>query len=62
MQYSRWEGYAEAMQSETYIYIATERLVPLSWHVRRKTLAEETIKWGLYSVAVRIPTSLEISN
>jgi SCY1-like protein 1 len=39
------------MQTETYIYIATERLSPLSWHVKRKSLTEETIKWGLHTVA-----------
>ncbi len=40
-------------QTDTYIYIATERLVPLRWHVQRKSLSPETLKWGLYSVAVR---------
>ncbi|KAF2100527.1 ARM repeat-containing protein [Rhizodiscina lignyota] len=41
----------DTVETDTYIYIATERLVPLSWHVRRKTLSEETIKWGLFSIA-----------
>ncbi|KAF2840827.1 kinase domain-containing protein [Patellaria atrata CBS 101060] len=41
----------DTVETETYIYIATERLVPLGWHTRRKSLAEETIKWGLYTVA-----------
>ncbi|KAB2575153.1 hypothetical protein BFW01_g8264 [Lasiodiplodia theobromae] len=41
----------DTVETETYIYIATERLVPLSWHTRRKALAEETIKWGLHNVA-----------
>lgn len=40
-------------QTDSYIYIATERLTPLGWHVRRKSLSVETLKWGLYSVAVR---------
>jgi SCY1-like protein 1 len=39
-------------QTDSYIYIATERVVPLRWHVMRKSLSPETIKWGLYSVAV----------
>ena len=39
-------------QTETYIYIATERVVPLRWHVRRKSLSPETIKWGLNGIAV----------
>ncbi|KAK3377895.1 armadillo-type protein [Podospora didyma] len=41
----------DAVESDTYIYIATERLVPLRWHVKRKSLSPETIKWGLYSIA-----------
>ncbi|EOD51513.1 Protein kinase [Neofusicoccum parvum] len=41
----------DTVETETYIYIATERLTPLSWHTRRKALAEETIKWGLHNVA-----------
>lgn len=39
-------------QTDSYIYIATERMTPLGWHVRRKSLSVETLKWGLYSVAV----------
>lgn len=41
----------DTVESESHIYIATERLVPLRWHVKRKSLTPETIKWGLYSVA-----------
>ncbi|EKG21439.1 hypothetical protein MPH_01237 [Macrophomina phaseolina MS6] len=41
----------DTVETEAYIYIATERLNPLSWHTRRKALAEETIKWGLHNVA-----------
>ncbi|KAF2692181.1 ARM repeat-containing protein [Lentithecium fluviatile CBS 122367] len=41
----------DTVETETYIYIATERLSPLSWHVKRKSLTEETIKWGLHNVA-----------
>ena len=40
------------IQSDRYIYIATEMLTPLAWHVRRKALSAETIKWGLFSIAV----------
>ena len=32
--------------------MATERLIPVTWHVRRKSLNEETIKWGLYNISV----------
>ncbi|KAH7025763.1 armadillo-type protein [Microdochium trichocladiopsis] len=41
----------DAVETDTYIYIATERLIPLRWHVKRKSLSPETIKWGLHSVA-----------
>ncbi|POR31829.1 N-terminal kinase-like protein [Tolypocladium paradoxum] len=47
-------GYRRGMlhdHTDTYIYIATERVVPLRWHVRRKSLSPETIKWGLHNVA-----------
>lgn len=33
------------------IYIATERITPLTWSTRRKALSEESIKWGLHNVA-----------
>ncbi|PHH75691.1 hypothetical protein CDD80_2180 [Ophiocordyceps camponoti-rufipedis] len=41
----------DTVETDNYIYIATERVVPLAWHVRRKSLSPETIKWGLYGVA-----------
>ncbi|KAK5987185.1 putative inactive serine/threonine-protein kinase scy1 [Cladobotryum mycophilum] len=41
----------DTVETDTYIYIATERVFPLRWHVRRKSLSPETIKWGLFSVA-----------
>ncbi|KAF7550164.1 hypothetical protein G7046_g8103 [Stylonectria norvegica] len=40
----------DTVETETYIYIATERVVPLRWHVRRKSLTPETIKWGLQNI------------
>lgn len=41
----------DVIETESHIYIITERVAPLSWHVKRKSLSEETIKWGLYTVA-----------
>ncbi|KAK4121403.1 ARM repeat-containing protein [Parathielavia appendiculata] len=41
----------DTVETDSYIYIATERIVPLRWHVKRKSLSPETAKWGLYSVA-----------
>ncbi|KAF2642418.1 ARM repeat-containing protein [Massarina eburnea CBS 473.64] len=41
----------DTVETESYIYIATERLSPLSWHVKRKSLTEETTKWGLHNIA-----------
>ncbi len=45
-------GLSNCQQTDAYIYIATERLVPLGWHIRRKSLTEETLKWGLFNIAV----------
>ena len=41
----------DVIENETTIYLVTERVTPISWHIRRKSLSEETIKWGLHSVA-----------
>ncbi|PLB37326.1 COPI-interacting protein CEX1 [Aspergillus candidus] len=41
----------DTIETETNLYIVTERVVPLSWHVKRRSLSEETSKWGLYTVA-----------
>lgn len=41
----------ETVETETYIYVALERVIPLGWHVRRKALSEEATKWGLFTVA-----------
>lgn len=45
---------SNSAQSDSHIYVITERLTPLAWHIRRKSLTPETIKWGLHSIAVRI--------
>ncbi|KAF1928686.1 ARM repeat-containing protein [Didymella exigua CBS 183.55] len=44
----------DTQESESHIYIATERLTPLSWHVKRKSLTEETTKWGLHNIAMTL--------
>ncbi|CAL3971258.1 hypothetical protein PZA11_007792 [Diplocarpon coronariae] len=44
----------DTVETETYIYIATERLVPLRWHIKRKSMSTETLKWGLCGVAQTI--------
>ncbi|KAI9376801.1 armadillo-type protein [Aspergillus egyptiacus] len=41
----------DTIETETSLYIVTERVVPLAWHVKRRSLSEETSKWGLYTVA-----------
>ncbi|KAL5043643.1 hypothetical protein BDW71DRAFT_187497 [Aspergillus fruticulosus] len=41
----------DTIETESSIYIVTERVVPLSWYVKRRSLSEETSKWGLYTVA-----------
>ncbi|CAI6100175.1 unnamed protein product [Clonostachys chloroleuca] len=41
----------DTVETETKLLIATERVVPLRWHIRRKSLSPETIKWGLHGIA-----------
>lgn len=41
----------DVVETDTSISIVTERVTPLSWNVKRKSLSEETSKWGLYTVA-----------
>jgi SCY1-like protein 1 len=41
----------DTIETDTNIYIVTERVVPLSWHVKRRSLSRETSIWGLYTVA-----------
>ncbi|ETN38970.1 uncharacterized protein HMPREF1541_07012 [Cyphellophora europaea CBS 101466] len=44
----------DVIETETTIYIVTERVTPLSWHVKRKSLSVETVKWGLHGVATTL--------
>ncbi|QSZ31803.1 hypothetical protein DSL72_001372 [Monilinia vaccinii-corymbosi] len=44
----------DTVETDTYIYIATERVVPLRWHIKRKSMSPETLKWGLFSIAQTI--------
>lgn len=41
----------DTVETDTYIYIATERVVPLTWPALRGSLSEETAKWGLHTIA-----------
>ncbi|KAJ6264339.1 hypothetical protein Dda_0484 [Drechslerella dactyloides] len=41
----------DTLETDTNIYVATERVVPLGWHVKRNALNTETIKWGLYTIS-----------
>ena len=38
-------------QTDQLIYIATERITPLTWSTKRKALSEQSLIWGLHSVA-----------
>ncbi len=40
----------DTVETETYIYVATERVTPLEWPARRKSLSIETSKWGLFTI------------
>ena len=41
----------DTVETENYIHVATERVLPLAGSARRNALNEETSKWGLYAVA-----------
>ncbi|KAL1955991.1 hypothetical protein VTO42DRAFT_7891 [Malbranchea cinnamomea] len=41
----------DTIETDAQIYVVTERVAPLSWPVKRRSLNEETAKWGLYTVA-----------
>ncbi|OKL58970.1 hypothetical protein UA08_05498 [Talaromyces atroroseus] len=41
----------DTIETESHIYIVTERVAPLSWAVKRNSVTEETAKWGIYTVA-----------
>ncbi|KAL1980838.1 hypothetical protein VTN96DRAFT_3492 [Rasamsonia emersonii] len=41
----------DTIETDSHIYIVTERVAPLSWSVKRRSLSEETAKWGLCTVA-----------
>ncbi|OAT06075.1 SCY1 protein kinase [Blastomyces gilchristii SLH14081] len=41
----------ETIETDMNIYIVTERITPLSWPVKRRSLSEETAKWGLFAIA-----------
>lgn len=40
-----------ARQTETNLYIVTERVAPLTWQTKRRSVSEETAKWGLYGIS-----------
>lgn len=41
----------DTVETDTYIYVATERIEPLGWKTRRKAIAEGSITWGLHNIA-----------
>lgn len=41
----------ETVETDQLIYIATERVTPLTWATKRRALSEESLKWGLHNVA-----------
>ncbi|KAI2790218.1 hypothetical protein POX_d05724 [Penicillium oxalicum] len=41
----------DTIENETNLYIITERVVPLQWHVKRRSISEETAKWGIYAIS-----------
>lgn len=41
----------DVVETDTNIYVVSEKVVPVSWHIKRKSLSEETMKWGVYTVS-----------
>ncbi|KAJ5289496.1 Vacuolar transporter chaperone 1 [Penicillium atrosanguineum] len=41
----------DTIENESNLYIVTERIAPLDWQVRRRSISEETAKWGLHTVS-----------
>ncbi|KAL1995000.1 hypothetical protein VTN49DRAFT_1187 [Thermomyces lanuginosus] len=41
----------DTIETDTHIYLVTERVTPLSWAVKRRSVNEETAKWGLHAIA-----------
>jgi SCY1-like protein 1 len=41
----------DTIETEANIYIIAEKLTPLAWNIKRKSISDETAKWGLYGVA-----------
>ncbi|KAJ6150897.1 hypothetical protein N7470_007491 [Penicillium chermesinum] len=41
----------DTIETETNLYIVTERVAPLAWQTKRRSLSEETAKWGLYTIS-----------
>ncbi|KAK5715459.1 Nuclear aminoacylation-dependent tRNA export pathway component [Elasticomyces elasticus] len=46
-----WTLHNGTKRTDSLIYIATERLTPLTWSTKRKAPSEESLKWGLHTVA-----------
>ena len=41
----------DTIETEADIHIVTEKVTPLTWLVKRRSISEETAKWGLHAVA-----------
>jgi hypothetical protein len=48
-------------QTESQICIITERVTPLAVHKAAQELQQETLKWGLHTIAVRDFPSFEVT-
>ena len=44
------------------IFVATERVTPLSWDTKRGVLNSDVLRWGLYTVCVRLPLKEELAD
>ncbi|OLL22429.1 putative inactive serine/threonine-protein kinase scy1 [Neolecta irregularis DAH-3] len=46
--------FLDSVETDQFIYLATERVEPLSWSTKRGVLDQEIIKWGLYDICKTI--------
>jgi SCY1-like protein 1 len=50
------------MQTDSMIFVATERVMPLSWDTKRGFLNVDVLRWGLYTVCVRLLKAVDIDD
>jgi SCY1-like protein 1 len=52
----------ELTQTDSMIFVATERVMPLSWDTKRGVLNVDVLRWGLYTVSVHLLKRVNIDD